>query len=255
LETLANQVAIVVQNTHYMEAVRTYQEQQVEAERIAAIADVAGNMVHRINNAVGAIRPLIQQVEMKLDQQGLEEDYLREKLQRIKKSADQTLEVARQIRRPFQWVALQPIDVNESIAAAWADLKTPVGVKVSIKYDETLPPVTATRQLDEVFRNLMKNALDAMAQDGGVLVVRNRLLNDRWVEVIVGDTGPGIAPEIRDKIFHMGTTTKAGGTGFGLWWSRTFLRRLGGDMILEERDGRGCVFKVILPVSEEPDAG
>jgi GAF domain-containing protein/CheY-like chemotaxis protein/anti-sigma regulatory factor (Ser/Thr protein kinase) len=250
LEALANQAAIAIQNARYLQAVRVYQEQQVEAERIAAIADVAANMVHRINNTVGAIRPLIQQIEMKLERDQLDEDYLYEKLQRIRENANHTLEVARQIQRPFQLVPLQPIDVNESIAAAWADLKTPVGVKVSIEYGQDLPPVKATRQLDEVFRNLMKNALDAMAQEGGLLLVRSRRLDDRLVAVMVKDTGPGIPPEIRDKIFRMGTTTKPGGMGYGLWWSRMFLRRLGGDMVLESQEGRGCMFTVTLPISE-----
>jgi two-component system sensor kinase FixL len=253
LEALATQAAIAVQNLRNAEAVQNYEEQQLEAERIAAIADVAGNMVHRINNTIGAIRPLIQQIEMKARQGRLDEGYLQEKLERIRTSADQALDVARQIRRPFQWVSLQPVDVNESIAAAWADLKTPVGVKVHIEYDESLPLVTGTRQLDEVFRNLMRNGLEAMAGTGGILSVYSQQLDERWVEVTVADTGPGIAPEVRDGIFQIGTTTKPGGTGLGLWWSRVFLRRLGGDLILDKHDGDGCAFRVVLPISVGTD--
>jgi signal transduction histidine kinase len=249
LEILANQAAIAIQNARYLETTRAYQEQQVETERIAAMADVAGNMVHRINNAVGAIRPLVQQIEMKLDRRTLEEAYLREKLQAIRKSADHTLEVARKIQLPFQSVRLEPIDVNVSIATAAADLRPPAGVEVDIEYGEDLPPVMATHQLDEVFRNLMKNALDAMSEAGGTLTVGTRRANDRHIEVVVRDTGPGIPADIRGQIFHMGTTTKVGSSGFGLWWSRTFLRRLGGDMMLESSGPKGCVFRVTLPVN------
>jgi len=96
---------------------RGYQEQQVEAERIAAMADIAGNMVHSINNTVGAIRPLIQQIEMKLGDSELSEAYLLEKLEKIRRNADRTLDVARQIRRPFRSIRPEPIDVNQSIAA------------------------------------------------------------------------------------------------------------------------------------------
>jgi GAF domain-containing protein/ActR/RegA family two-component response regulator len=254
LDALANQAAIAIQNARYLQALRVYQEQQVEAERIAAIADVAGNMVHRINNTVGAIRPLIQQIELKLERGQLSEDYLREKLQHIRENAQETLAVAQQIQRPFQTALFEPVDVNESIAAAWAGLKTPVGVQVAIEPNPGLPLVKATRQLDEVFRNLMKNALDAMAQQGGQLSVNGRVLNDAYVGVSVRDTGPGIPPELRAKIFHMGTTTKPGGMGYGLWWSRMFLRRLGGDMFLESREEGGCVFTVVLPVWGEPVA-
>ncbi len=52
-------------------------------------------------------------------------------------------------------------------------------------------------------------------------------------------------------MFEMGATTKPGGTGFGLWWSRTFVRRLGGDILLETHDGEGCLFRVLLPINEE----
>jgi len=249
LEALANQAAIAIQNARYLQRLRAYQEQQVEAERIAAMADIAGNMVHRINNTVGAIRPFIQQIEMKLDLGKLSNDYLCEKLQNIRENANRTLEVARQIRRPFRSIQLEPINVNESVAAAWADLAAPVGVRVDIEYGVNLPPVEATRQLDEVFRNLMRNALDAMADEGGFLLVRSRRIDNRMIIVTVKDTGPGIPSHIREKVFHMGTTTKQRGMGYGLWWSRTFLRRLGGDIVLESVEGKGCIFTVTLPIS------
>jgi signal transduction histidine kinase len=249
LEILSQQAAVAIQNARYLQTVRDYQERQVEAERIAAVADVAGNMVHRINNTVGAIRPLIQQIEMKLDRGKLNEDYLRDKLEGIRESANRTLEMARQIRRPFQSAPLQPIDVNQSIASAWANLSPPVGVKEEFDYGPDLPLVEATQQLDEVFRNLMKNALDAMTQQGGRLSVCSRRKNERMVEVIIQDTGPGIPPELREKIFRMGISTKPGGLGYGLWWSRMFLRRLEGDMELESQPGQGCTFTVTLPIS------
>jgi GAF domain-containing protein/CheY-like chemotaxis protein len=250
LEALANQAAIAIQNARYLQAMRAYQEQQVETERIAAMADIAGNMIHRINNTVGAIRPLIQQIEMKLDRGHLSDEYLCEKLQSIRENADRTLEVARQIRRPFRPIRLENIDVNESIAAAWASLTAPVGVSVDIECGEDLPLVKATRQLDEVFRNLMRNALDAMADEGGSLRIRSRRISDRLVIVTVKDNGPGIPPQIREQVFHMGTTTKRGGMGYGLWWSRMFLRRLQGDIMLESGKGQGCMFTVTLPISE-----
>jgi two-component system NtrC family sensor kinase len=121
---------------------------------------------------------------------------------------------------------------------------------VDFDHGVNLPPVTATPQLDEVFCNLMKNALDAMADAGGFLSVRSRRRDERTIVVTVKDTGPGIPLRIREKIFRLGTTTKPGGMGYGLWWSRTFLRRLGGDIAVESEEGRGCVLTVTLPISE-----
>ncbi len=254
LEALANQASIAIQNARNFETLRAYQERQVEAERIAAMADIAGNMVHRINNTVGAIRPLTQQIRMRLERGSLTDDYLVDKLQKILENAERTLEVARHIRRPFRVIQLEPIDVNESIAAAAAELTAPVGVVMDIEYGVNLPLVEATRQLDEVFRNLMKNAMDAMASEGGFLLVRSRQIDDRMVIVTVKDTGPGIPPQIREKLFQMGASTKQGGMGYGLWWSKTFLRRLRGDIVLESEEGKGCSFTVTLPIGEARDA-
>ena len=250
LETLANQASIAIQNARYLQELRAYQERQVEAERMAAMADIATNMVHRLNNTIGVIRPFTQQIEGKLDRGDLTDDYLRSKLHSIQESADRTLEVARQIRRPFRPIQPEPIDVNECIATAQAELTPPVGVQVHIQPGVNLPPVEATRQLEEVFRNLMRNALDAMADTGGVLTVRSRRINDRLVIVTVTDTGPGIPLEMQDKVFNIGTTTKRGGMGFGLWWSRTFLRRLGGNIMVKSEEGQGCTFTVTLPIRE-----
>ncbi len=250
LEALANQAAIAIQNARYLQTMSAYQERQVEAERITAMADIATNMVHRINNTVGAIRPLTQQIKIRLDRGELDDSYLCEKLQSIRENADRTLDVARQIRRPFRPIQPEPTDVNESIAAAWAELTAPVGVKVDIEYGVNLPSIKATRQLDEVFRNLMRNALDAMAGKDGFLLIRSRRIDDHMVIVTVKDTGPGIPPEMQEMVFHMGTTTKRGGMGYGLWWSRTFLRRLGGDIMLESKEGYGCVFTVTLPIAK-----
>ncbi len=254
LEALANQAAIAIQNARYLQTVRSYQEQQVETERIAAMADVASNMVHRINNTVGAIRPLVQQVEMKLDRGKLTDSYLTEKLQRIRENANRTLEVARQIQRPFRSIQLEPVDVTQSIEAAWSDMAAPFGVEVSIECGAELPLVKATRQLDEVFRNLIKNALEATAEQGGTVSIRSQPVGKEQVVVVVQDDGPGISPEIRERIFNMGTTTKSGGMGYGLWWSRTFLRRLGGDITLDSEEGQGCTFTVILPVDDKRSA-
>jgi signal transduction histidine kinase len=218
------------------------------------MADVVGSMVHRINNAVGAIRPLTQQIKIKMARGELDRAYLSDKLDGINTSADRALDVARQIRRPFQSAPLETIDVNESIAAAWADLKAPAGVNVRLDCAENLPLVTATRQLDEVFRNLIKNAMDAMGDTGGLLFVCSRRRDDQQIEIIVRDTGPGIPPQVRDKIFEIGTTSKPGGTGFGLWWTRTYLRRLGGDIELGPSNGKGTAFRVLLPTSQAQSA-
>jgi len=248
LEALASQAAIAIQNARYLEAMRESQRRQMEAEKIAAMADIAGNMVHRINNNVGAIRAMLQQIELKMMQGTLTNAYLRDKLQAIRENAEQTLEIARRIRRPFQPMTLEPIQVNSAIIRAWTEIPSmPPGITVIKEYAEDLPPVMATPQLSEVFLNLITNALEAMG-DEGTLRIRTEQTDENWVSVYVSDTGPGIPKDQQEEIFRMGTTTKKGGLGYGLWWSRMFMRRLGGDILVESEVGKGSTFIVRIPI-------
>jgi len=117
-----------------------------------------------------------------------------------------------------------------------------------------LPAVTAgQRSLTLVFFNLLQNAADAMGGDGTV-AIRGEAGND-WVEISVIDSGPGIAPELHDRIFELNFSglgsTHAGKLGFGLWWVKTLMVRLGG-LVSVESDGHQCTtFRLRIPRAKE----
>lgn len=118
-----------------------------------------------------------------------------------------------------------------------------------------LPPVPGlSGELNQVWTNLIANALDAMKNQGR-LVIATRALPDGLVSVSVIDDGPGIAPENLDKIFNLRFTTRQGrvefGLGLGLSISRNIVTRHGGSISVESRPGR-TAFCVKLPVSR-PD--
>ncbi|RMF28340.1 MAG: ATP-binding protein [Chloroflexi bacterium] len=117
-----------------------------------------------------------------------------------------------------------------------------------------MPVVLATPQLSEVFLNLISNALDAMGEQG-TLRIRTEQTDENWVSVYVSDTGPGIPEEQQEEIFRMGFTTKKGGLGFGLWWSQTYMQRLGGTILVESEVGRGSTFIVRIPVRRQTLSG
>ena len=255
LESLASQAAVAIQNAQYVQEIQREQERRNEAEKLASMGDLAGNMVHRINNSVGAIRAFVQQVQSKLDRGELTEEYLHRKLDAILENADRTLDMARKIRQPFQLRQsdAEPVDVNQAVIEALNELALPPSIRVRQELAPELPPVMATGQLREVFRNLIKNAWEAM-EDRGCLSLRSwQSMDGKFVKVMVADTGPGIAPDQQQEVFRLGYTSKKGGKhlGYGLWWSKVFLRRLGGDIELESQVGQGCKFTVTLPVSRQ----
>ncbi len=119
--------------------------------------------------------------------------------------------------------------------------------------DRTLPPVPVYGgELNQVWTNLIDNAVQAM--DGeGTLTIRTSRDGD-YVRVEIGDTGPGIAPELRQRIFEPFFTTKpvGQGTGLGLDISyRIVVARHGGDLTVESEPG-DTRFIVRLPLTERP---
>jgi signal transduction histidine kinase len=96
--------------------------------------------------------------------------------------------------------------------------------------------------------NVVKNALDALAGRGGKITIYARQLGQTWVSIRIRDTGPGVDPEIRDKIFEPGVSTKAGGWGVGLALSRRIVELHDGRIELLET-GEGTTFQVLLPIA------
>ncbi|MCS7477544.1 ATP-binding protein [Umezawaea endophytica] len=149
-------------------------------------------------------------------------------------------------RAPFQVV-----DVHELLDSTLVMLgsKIPEGVHVVKDYDRSLPPIPAfAGELNQVWTNLVDNALGAM-RGTGTLTVRTSRLDDRVV-VEIGDTGTGIPPEVKGRIFEPFFTTKAVGEGTGLGleisW-RIVVKKHHGDILVDSEPG-DTRFRVLLPL-------
>jgi signal transduction histidine kinase len=147
----------------------------------------------------------------------------------------------------------QVVDVHELVDSTLLMLsgKFPAGITVVKEYDRSLPQIPAyAAELNQVWTNLIDNAVSAMGQSGTLTV---RTGQDREGEVFVefGDTGPGVPPEIRNRIFEPFFTTKPVGEGTGLGldisW-RIVVKKHHGDLSLESSPG-DTWFRVRLPVS------
>ena len=128
------------------------------------------------------------------------------------------------------------------------------GIEVVERYQPYLPPVMATREkLIETFCHVIGNALEAMGEAGQLWLSTRRRL-DGLVEAVIGDDGPGIPPQAQTHLFELGFTTKPaeeGGLGLGLWWTRVYVSRLGGQVKLHSAPGQGTVVSIRLPAAQE----
>jgi two-component system sensor histidine kinase SenX3 len=117
--------------------------------------------------------------------------------------------------------------------------------------------VRAGRQsLTFVFQNLIENAVAAMPEQGSLAIHGSTAT--KWVEVSITDSGPGISPALHDRIFELNFSGRPGvhpgKLGFGLWWVKNLMTRLGGAIKVESDGEHGTTFLLRLPCAEEHTA-
>jgi signal transduction histidine kinase len=128
------------------------------------------------------------------------------------------------------------------------------GVQVKTEGLDLLPPVQAgPKRLGLVFSNLLENAADAMGGNGSIFI--HGWAYGGWVEVRVTDNGPGISPELHERIFDFNYSSRAssqpGKLGFGLWWVKSLMARFGGTVAVESDGRHGTTFVLSLPQAKE----
>ena len=141
--------------------------------------------------------------------------------------------------------------VRDSIAIVHHQLQLSK-VELLTELAEDLPCVQGNgNQLQQVFMNMMINAQQAMDETGGSITVRSRSIEEDAVEVRFEDTGPGMSPEVKEKLFEPFFTTKPAGKGTGLGLSVSYgvIEDHGGSIRVESEPGEGATFVIVLPGS------
>jgi PAS domain S-box-containing protein len=227
------------------------EQQLVRSQKMESIGTLAAGIAHEVGNPLTSISSLVQVI-----QRTTADEFAKEKLELIK---DQINRIARIIRdlvdfsRPSSYV-IKPTDVNKVIREALNIVQYGKKVKdiaftLELGDDlQSLPLVPD--QLAQVFINILMNAVDSLDGKPGSIWIQSRIEGE-VVEVLVKDTGKGIAPDDREKIFEPFFTTKAvgKGTGLGLWVSYGIVQSFGGDIEVDSDLGRGSTFKILLPVN------
>jgi signal transduction histidine kinase len=106
-------------------------------------------------------------------------------------------------------------------------------------------------QLQQIFMNLMLNAIEAMKDTGGELTIKSRLNPEGWLLVSISDTGVGLPEERKEEIFELFHSTKPQGTGMGLTITRSIVESYGGRVWATNNHGAGASFCFTLPGETE----
>ena len=180
------------------------------------------------------------------------EKYSQELAKKIRSEVTKALEDRNRIR---SWLLdnSTSIDIHQIILTAHNRVIIPANINQELNVPLNLPKVMGNEiQLADVFYNLIKNAVDAMP-NGGKLSINLKTLEEgkqTWIMVQVIDTGVGIPPEEQDKIFEINYTTKPEHDGEGLWLTRSYIKRIGGQLFVNSVLNRETKFTVLLPAFE-----
>jgi two-component system NtrC family sensor kinase len=233
---------------------RQTSQKLMRSDRLAMIGQLAAGVAHEINNPLGSIllfsRLIIQQVP--------QEGRIRENLDRIEKETKRChtivkglLDFARE-RKPL----VESLDINKVLDATLQLFEGQFlfqNVHLVREYKQGLPPIEGDQsQLQQVFMNIVLNAVDAMNGKGTLKIETRESEPAGFVEVVITDTGCGIAPENLDRIFDPFFTTKGvgHGTGLGLSVSYGIVQGHGGDISVSSTPGNGAAFTVSLPLAK-----
>ncbi len=235
---------------------RQLKQAQAEArrsERLAALGQLSAGLAHEIRNPLGVIKGSAETLGKKLpteDPVARElAGYISSEVNRLNSLVSRFLSFAKPLELKKQPEDISLI-VEHAIKAAqeqWPDSS----VEVDRDYAKDIPPVDVDAELTEqVFKNLVFNAFEAMEPDGGTLNVQiTKEYSDgrRGVEVAFSDSGPGVPPELREQIFNPFFTTKSTGVGLGLSIVSKIVDDHGGWIRVEPSAGKGACFRVFLP--------
>ena len=232
----------------------------MQSSKMAALGKMAAGIAHEINNPLAVIGEKAGWVKDLLQEEDLAQspnfqefadavNKIENHVNRAKKVTHRLLGFARRME-PVQ----EKVDLNAVLDDTIGFLENEAryrNIDIQTDFEERLPQTTSdSAQLQQVFLNILNNAIDAIGKDGEILVKTAYIAKINNLAVEIRDNGPGIRKEMLDKIFDPFFTTKevGKGTGLGLSISYSIIDKLGGRMLVASEEGKGTTFTIYLPI-------
>lgn len=232
-------------------------EHLMQAEKLALVGRLAAGVAHSVRNPLTSVKMRLFSLERGLDlTPGQKEDFevISEEIRHLDTIVRNFLEFSRPPKPKLQHMS--PSDVVDMTLVLLKHRLETYGVDVRLMREQPLPALDLDpEQLKEVLVNLVLNACDAMGENGRIEIVEHTGFMDplgRVAVIQVTDSGPGIGPELAERVFQPFFSTKEEGTGLGLAIATRIMEEHGGYIHLKPSErGQGACFVLVLPMREK----
>ena len=265
-----------------LKELKSTQSQLVQSEKMASLGQLTAGIAHEINNPINYVYAGIDSLKLNIDDLkdilGKAEDLIPEEKiaelddykedlefedilidldeisQSIKNGASRTKEIVAGLRTfsRLDEDAYKEINIHENLDSTLLLLKSQIGENISIeKQYEDIPKFKGyPGPLNQVFMNILSNAIQAIDGDGSVSISTRYLPTDSLLLIAIKDTGKGMSQAIMGRVFEPFFTTKdvGKGTGLGLSIAHSIIQKHKGKIEVESEEGKGSEFRIILPL-------
>ncbi len=224
------------------------QAELVRKERLAVLGQVAGSVGHELRNPLGVMSNAVYFLQTVLADA---DDGIKEYLDIIKSEIADSERIVSDLLDSVRAKAPHPeaVAARELVDLTLRKYHVPSCVTLKIDIPEALPPLQVdAMQMHQVLRNLVSNSVEAMPQGGTLEIWALENKPHDSITLSVRDSGSGIAPELRPKLFQPLFTTKPRGVGLGLVVVKNLTEANGGTVQVKSEPGQGTTFTLVLPV-------
>ncbi len=233
-----------------LEEMKLLEEQLIRAGRLQALGEMTAGLAHEIKNPLASIKGAAELIADAVPPDSPRRrmvEVQRAELDRLTALLDRFLAFA----RPKEFV-VSTVDLA-TLASDTVAFVAPQAAKKKVRFETRTEPLTISadrEKLTQLLLNILLNAVDASPEDSVVTIIveRRRKGKNEYACIAVADRGPGVAPELRDKIFNPFYTTKSHGTGLGLSIAARIADQHRGFIEVEDAPEGGAVFRIYLPL-------
>jgi signal transduction histidine kinase/CheY-like chemotaxis protein len=254
---LARQAVVAMENARLYADLRAYigrvedsQQAMLRAEKMAAAGRLTASIAHEVNNPLQSVQNCLHlagREDLPPEKRREYFELAQNELERLMKTMQRMLDFYRPGAVKVEQVNV--LDLLKHVLNLTSQQLSQRQIRATTELPDSLPSIYAVSgQIQQIFINLILNALDAMPA-GGELKISVREVN-QGVEMIFQDSGPGISEDQRNNIFEPFFSTKEGGTGLGLTVSYNIVTAHGGTLDLTNQNGSGACFRLFLPMGD-----